>query len=89
MARLGGNKAKAGCARRALERAYQVAWALRDTDVRRRERLRSTLGWIAVSGEDDPPHRPVNAPSAPYPQYDLTVKSGGRTFQIRYLVASP
>src|ERR1700674_3543377 len=32
---------------------------------------RSPLGYIAVSGEDDQPHRPVNVPSAEFPQYDL------------------
>jgi len=26
-------------------------------------------GWIAVSGEDDPPYYPVNVPIAPYPQF--------------------
>jgi hypothetical protein len=76
-------------ARKALDRAYQVAWALRDTNVRERLRRRADLGWIAVSGEDDPPHRPVNTTSAPYPQYDLSVASHGQSFQIRYMVASP
>ena len=48
--------------------------------------LRQTLGWIAVSGEDGPPDRPVNVPSgipifasdgytqvSAYPQYDLQI----------------
>jgi hypothetical protein len=74
---------------KALSRAYEVAWALRDTDPRVRQRRRQALGWIAVSGEDDPPHRPVNTPSAPYPQYDLEVRSHGRSFSIRYMVATP
>ena len=34
---------------------------------------RNVLGWIAVSGEDDAPHRPVNVPSSNFPQYDLDV----------------
>jgi pimeloyl-ACP methyl ester carboxylesterase len=49
-----------------LDRAYQVAWFLRaQTD-------RGDLGWIAVSGEDDLPHRPVNVPRTPFPQHDLS-----------------
>jgi hypothetical protein len=34
---------------------------------------RSSLGWIAVSGEDDQPLRPVNVPSSDFPQYDIEV----------------
>jgi hypothetical protein len=34
---------------------------------------RNSLGWIAVSGEDDSPHRPINVPSSDFPQYDLSV----------------
>ncbi len=52
----------------ALTRAYQVAWALRRPDLPESFQLRQTLGWIAVSGEDDAPTRPVNVPSGiPYP----------------------
>jgi len=29
------------------------------------------LGWIAGSGEDDLPHRPVNVPLTAYPQHYL------------------
>jgi pimeloyl-ACP methyl ester carboxylesterase len=73
-------------AQSAINRAYQVAWALRRPDLPASYKLRGTLGWIAVSGEDDAPARPVNVPSgipiwtsdgktqvASYPQYDLTV----------------
>ena len=56
----------------ALDRAYAVAWALRGP-VAQREALRARLGWIAVSGEDDPPHRPVNLPAPPYEQYEIQV----------------
>ncbi len=35
---------------------------------------RNALGWIAVSGEDDAPHRPVNVPSSIYPQFNVTVE---------------
>ena len=73
--------------RLAQTRAYQVAWALRNPNPSQRSEFRrsSSLGWIAVSGEDDPPHRPVNVPSGvltlaadgkssvPAPQYDLAV----------------
>jgi pimeloyl-ACP methyl ester carboxylesterase len=72
----------------ALDRAYGVALALRGT-VPERTQLRPPLGWIAVSGEDDPPHRPVNVPAAPYPQYDLSVMCGGIKIQTRYIIASP
>lgn len=48
-----------------LDRAYKVAWFLRG------QAARADLGWIAVSGEDDLPHRPVNVPGTKFPQYDL------------------
>src|SRR5262249_17453194 len=54
-----------------LDRAYRVAWFLRGATAR------GDLGWIAVSGEDDLPHRPVNVPRTPYPQHDLTVMVPG------------
>jgi len=69
----------------ALNRAYQVAWALRNPDPLLAYWFRQTLGWIAVSGEDDPPDRPVNVPSgipifdqignqiSAYPQFDLSI----------------
>src|SRR5262249_44995857 len=55
-----------GAVHQALQRAYQVAWALRGPTPYRTAH-RDELGWIAVEGEDDPPHRPVNVPSAPIP----------------------
>jgi len=68
-----------GCYK-ALDRAYAVANFLRtgergDTPAEkaRKTRERNELGYIAVSGEDDQPHRPVNAPSSDYPQYDIDV----------------
>jgi hypothetical protein len=56
----------------ALDRAYLVANALRgphDSPQRR------ALGWIAVSGEDDQPYRPVNVPSnkGKFPEFQLKV----------------
>ncbi len=71
----------------ALDRAYSVALALRGPYPQTSER--SALGWIAVSGEDDPPHRPVNVGSPPYPQYEIPVTVGGVSLQTRFIVASP
>jgi hypothetical protein len=54
---------------------------------------RGPLGYIAVSGEDDQPHRPVNGPSAEFPQYDLDVsvpRPGGAPplmVHTRYMIA--
>ena len=80
----------------ALNRAYNVANAIRFANSPDRRRL----GWIAVSGEDDQPHRPVNVPSAEFPQYDLTVTVPVRgyngmappppiTLTTRYMIAQP
>jgi pimeloyl-ACP methyl ester carboxylesterase len=55
---------------RALDRAYQVATALRKPHSAKR---RQALGWIAVSGEDDQPYRPVNVPSTDAQQFDLKI----------------
>jgi pimeloyl-ACP methyl ester carboxylesterase len=69
-----------------LDRAYQVAWYLRA------QTSRGKLGWIAVSGEDDLPHRPVNVPRTPYRQHDLyfTVPGdlGEVVVQTRYAIAT-
>ncbi len=43
-------------------------------DLDRKKLERAALGWIAVSGEDDAPHRPVNVPSSDYPQYNIRVE---------------
>jgi pimeloyl-ACP methyl ester carboxylesterase len=64
-----------GCLK-ALRRAYDVANFLRQGQALPRDQKmarRKELGWIAVSGEDDSPHRPVNVPSSDHPQYDFTV----------------
>ena len=73
--------------REVLARAYQVAWALRGPVAHRRT-ARAALGWIAVSGAHDPPHRPVNVPSALFPQRNTTVQVGAHAVVTRYLVAS-
>jgi len=79
-------KKLANAVQAALARGYIVAWALRHPNPQLGYQLRKSLGWIAVSGEDDPPARPVNVPSgvpifgpdgktqvSAYPQYELTV----------------
>ena len=73
--------------KKALDRAYKVAWALRGP-VSHRRAEREALGWIAVTAEDDPPHRPVNVGSALFPQYDLTVQVGTTPVTTRFVVAS-
>jgi alpha-beta hydrolase superfamily lysophospholipase len=69
-----------------LDRAYQVAWFLRG------QASRGDLGWIAVSGEDDLPHRPVNVPRTPFPQHDLYLAVTGDllpiAIQTRFAVAT-
>ncbi|MBI3527212.1 MAG: alpha/beta hydrolase [Betaproteobacteria bacterium] len=80
----------------ALNRAYNVANAIRFANSPDRRRL----GWIAVSGEDDQPHRPVNVPAGEFPQYDLSVTVPVRgyngmppppsiTLNTRYMMAQP
>lgn len=69
-----------------LDRAYQVAWFLRA------QTTRGDLGWIAVSGEDDLPHRPVNVPATAFPQHDLYFTVPGEVgevvVQTRYAIAT-
>jgi len=78
-ANLSPNAVLNGC-QLALDRAYRVANFLRtgqrgDTPALKIAKIneRNALGYIAVSGEDDSPHRPVNVPSSDFPQYDLSV----------------
>lgn len=82
--------ALASAAQRVLDAAYSTAWEIRANDVHwRNTRVRS--GWIAASGEDDLPHRPVNIPTSRYPQYDLLVHIvgdlGPLAIWTRYTVA--
>ncbi len=88
---------------KALDRAYAVANFLRtgergDTPAEkdRKTRERIELKYIAVSGEDDQPHRPVNVPSSDYPQYDMPVTveaplsalpNKSVVLQVRYVIA--
>jgi hypothetical protein len=72
--------------RRALERAQRVHAYLRAGE-RARAGLRAELGWIAVSGEDDLPLRPVNVPVTEHPQRDLTLRVWGLEVPLRYVLA--
>jgi len=88
---------------KALDRAYAVANFLRtgergDTpaEKERKTKERIELKYIAVSGEDDQPHRPVNVPSSDYPQYDMPVSveaplsalpNKSVVLQVRYVIA--
>jgi alpha-beta hydrolase superfamily lysophospholipase len=75
----------------ALDRAYLVAWALRDPNPQSRAVYRAELSpaWVAVSGEDDSPDRPVNVASAPFPQFDIAVTCQNVTLRTRYIIALP
>ena len=81
-------------ARLALNRAYGVAWALRGPASQRLS-LRGNYGWIAVSGEDDTAHRPVNVPAMPFEQYEIPVTAMANaagspivTARTRFYIAS-
>jgi pimeloyl-ACP methyl ester carboxylesterase len=45
-------------------------------------------GWIAVSGEDDPPDFPVNVKITGYPQFHVMLTVSGIPLSVRYLMAS-
>jgi pimeloyl-ACP methyl ester carboxylesterase len=72
--------------------AYTALWAIRANDLTWRQYRSSAAGWIAVSGEDDTPHRPVNVASTPFPQFDIDVPVTvqGQPFKLttRYMLAS-
>ncbi len=69
--------------RKALLRAEKVAKAIYTPE---KPELRKQLEAIAVSGEDNHPWRPVNAPSAPYPQRDIYVEVKGIKVRSRYIL---
>jgi hypothetical protein len=93
----------AGAVNPALDRAYAVSWALRGP-VAQPAAARTPhawlsartapggLGWIAISGEDDKPHRPVNVAPPPFEQFEIPVTTQGRlgpvTTQVRFFIAS-
>jgi hypothetical protein len=74
-----------------LQQAYTALWAIRAND-RTWRQYREGAGWIAVSGEDDTPHRPVNVSTAPFQQFDIpvpvTVNGQSFTFTTRYSLMS-
>ena len=74
-----------------LNQAYTALWSIRSNQTVWRQ-FRINSGWIAVSGEDDAPHRPVNVVTAPYPQFDIPVPVmvGGQsaTLTARYMIAA-
>ena len=76
--------ALSAAASRMLDVAYDTLWTIRSNDAGWRAR-RPQLGWIATSGEDDLPHRPVNITTAPYPQYDMAVDVRGDLGNVRVL----
>jgi pimeloyl-ACP methyl ester carboxylesterase len=75
-------------ANQAIDRAYRVLHAL-NFGMATPRRFRSSLGYIAVSSEDDLPRRPVNNPASAEYQRDLTVTVNGIRVQTRYIVAGP
>jgi hypothetical protein len=80
-------------AARVLDRAYTALWAIRSNEPAwRNQRVAMKKPWIAVSGFDDTPHRPVNVPTSPYPQYDVTfdvpAPTGSLEVMTRYMIAS-
>src|SRR3954470_21652368 len=56
----------------ALDRAFASAWALRGP-LAVRGPARRALGWLAVSAEDDMPHRPTNVPAPGFEQHEISV----------------
>jgi len=71
---------------RTLERMKKVASYLQLGE-KERAPLRAGLGWIAVSGEDDLPLRPVNVSVTDHPQRDITLRVWGLDVPIRYVLA--
>jgi hypothetical protein len=74
-----------------LNQAYTALWAIR-ANLPEWRQFRLNSMWIATSGEDDTPHRPVNVPTAPFPQFDIPVPVtvGGQAFTLttRYMIAT-
>ncbi|HVH72819.1 MAG TPA: alpha/beta hydrolase [Candidatus Dormibacteraeota bacterium] len=77
----------------ALTRAYRVANALRvphESQDRHESQERQDLKWIAVSGEDDQPYRPVNVPTnlGGFPEFQTAVNVPGfGVVNTRYMIA--
>lgn len=71
---------------RAIERVRKVSIYLAAGE-KDRAPLRDALGWIAVSGEDDLPLRPVNVGVTNHPQRDITLRVWGLDVPIRYVLS--
>ena len=75
-----------------LLQAYRALYAIRSNLPAWRQFRAGSHAWLAVSGEKDTPHRPVNVPTAPYPQYDIavpmTVNGQAVTLTTRYMLAA-
>lgn len=56
---------------------------------RRRRQLPELEPWLGVSGEDDPPHRPVNVPLSPHPAHCADVRVDEHDLRVRYVWAGP
>jgi len=54
---------------KAIDRAYKVSNVILFGNSIERQRL----GWLAVSGEDDQPYRPINVSATEFTQFDLNV----------------
>lgn len=72
---------------KALSRARRIREWLELSGPERAARPKPS--WIAVSGEDDPPWRPVNAHVTRFPQHDLDLTVDGRALRIRYVQTGP
>lgn len=79
-----------------LTLAYTTLNEIRSNDPAWRQFRAGTHSWIAVSGEDDTPQRPVDVFTAPFPQYDIAVpvnvsvngQNQSFTLTTRYMVAA-
>lgn len=75
---------------RVLDRSALVTRYLTSNASGRRQLARARpdlAGWIAVSGEDDPPALPVNVASSDHPQRCLDVMVRDHTLRVRYAAA--
>lgn len=73
-----------------VERARKVSRYLERDASGRRElegREPELRAWIGVSGEDDPPARPVNVPFTSHLQRTCVVRVGEQVLRVRYTIA--
>lgn len=55
----------------------------------RRRRHPELEPWLGISGEDDPPYRPVNVPTSCHPVHYTNVQVGSHALRVRYAWAGP